>query len=94
MMWCDAIIIVYSVTDRSSFAEAQRLKITSKMVRRELKMSTVSRMSASKIKICFYAGGYHDIIQGYHEITICIMTIIDEYFLRIFFLDTIVLCCK
>ena len=41
-MWCDVILIVYSVSDRSSFAEAQRLKITAKMKRRELRMDDVS----------------------------------------------------
>jgi len=48
MMWCDAIMIVYSVTDRSSFAEAQRLKITSKIKRRELRMTDVSLSALNK----------------------------------------------
>jgi len=35
ILWCDAVVIIYSICDHSSFAEAQRLKITAKMMRRE-----------------------------------------------------------
>ena len=41
VLWCDAIIIVYSISDRNSFAEAQRLKVMAKMKRRESKIIEV-----------------------------------------------------
>ena len=41
ILWCDAVVIIYSICDHSSFAEAQRLKITAKMKRREHRLIEV-----------------------------------------------------
>lgn len=41
ILWCDAVVIIYSICDHSSFAEAQRLKITAKMMRREHRLIEV-----------------------------------------------------
>ena len=52
VLWCDAIIIVYSISDRNSFAEAQRLKVMAKMKRRESKIIEV--MTSRDLNSCVF----------------------------------------
>lgn len=51
VLWCDAIIIVYSISDRNSFAEAQRLKVMAKMKRRESKIIEVMTLRDFKLTL-------------------------------------------
>ena len=64
MMWCDAIIIIYSISDRSSFAEAQRLKIMAKMKRRQLRIVEVGP-TAKQFTGCYFALPVYKIKMNY-----------------------------